>query len=303
MGENKANKPLPTGWDLYLRYALGGGISCSVTHSVVVPLDVVKTRIQLYPERYKGIAHGFRTIVQEEGAMMLLQGVGPTAVGYALQGVFKFGFYEFFKKKYAGIVGEDADKYRIPIWLAAGGSAEVIADLALCPMEATRIRLVSDPSFAKGLPDGFAKILQTEGLKGLYKGLPPILFKQVPYTMAKFGVFEKTSEVIYSYLPKEKMSAGQQLTVSLGGGIASGLVAAVISQPADTVLSVINKNKTDEPMIKAIFRITRELGAAKLFKGLGARCVMVGTLTAGQFFIYDGLKVAFGLPTTGSAKK
>jgi len=292
------------GLDLYLRYAFAGAVCCSVTHSAVVPIDVVKTRLQLFPGRYSGMLDGFRKVVTQEGATMLLQGVGPTAVGYAMQGCFKFGFYEFFKKQFNEIAGEEAAKqYKIPIWLAAGGCAEVIADLALCPMEATRIRLVSDPGFAKGLPDAFTKILRNEGIFGFYKGLPPILFKQVPYTMAKFGVFEWVSGRVYELYPKEKMNDAQQLVVSLGGGITAGLVAAVISQPADTVLSVINKTKTTEPMGTAIIRIIRELGVAKLFTGLGTRCVMVGTLTAGQFFIYDYIKILFGLPTTGTASK
>jgi len=260
--------------------------------------------MQLYPERYTGMVDGFRKIVAQEGAGMLLQGVGPTAVGYALQGMFKFGFYEFFKMKYSGAMGkENAEKYRIPIWLAASASAEVIADLALCPMEATRIRLVSNPEFAKGLPDAFMKILTTEGLKGFYKGLPPILLKQVPYTMAKFAVFEKTSETVYSFFPKDKMGGAGQLSVSLGGGLFAGVCAAIISQPADTVLSVINKSKTEESILTAVARITKELGPQKLFKGLGTRCIMVGLLTAGQFFIYDYIKVLCGLPTTGGAVK
>ncbi len=45
-----------------------------------------------------------------------------------MQGFFKFGFYEVFKKSYAELVGggQTAEKYRIPIWLAASASAEVI---------------------------------------------------------------------------------------------------------------------------------------------------------------------------------
>jgi len=290
----------PTGFELYLRYAFGGALCCSITHSMVVPLDVVKTRKQLFPERYTGMVDGFRKIVAQEGAGMLLQGVGPTAVGYALQGMFKFGFYEYFKVKYGAFVGKDAEKYRIPIWLAASASAEVIADLALCPMEATRIRLVSNPSFAKGLTDGFAKIMANEGIKGFYAGLPPILLKQVPYTMAKFAVMEFVVESFYKVYRKDDLSKASQLTVSLTGGAIAGVAAAIISQPADTVLSVVNKTKTDEKIMTAIFRITRELGPRKLFTGLGTRCFMVGFLTSGQFFIYDWIKVMFGLSTTGS---
>lgn len=95
---------------------------------------------------------GFKRIAGEEGAGMLLKGLGPTAAGYFMQGAFKFGFYEFFKKTYGDAAGpENYQAYRVPIWLAASASAEFIADLFLCPMEATRIRLVAQPGFANGL--------------------------------------------------------------------------------------------------------------------------------------------------------
>jgi solute carrier family 25 phosphate transporter 3 len=51
-------------------------------------------------------------------------------------------------------------------------------------MEATRIRLVAQPTFAKGLVDGFGKMLAEEGVGSLYKGLPPLLLKQVRSTLA-----------------------------------------------------------------------------------------------------------------------
>jgi hypothetical protein len=46
-------------------------------------------------------------------------------------------------------------------------------------LEATRIRLVSQPGFAKGLVGGFSKILSTEGPMAFYGGFVPILFKQM----------------------------------------------------------------------------------------------------------------------------
>lgn len=136
---------------------------------------------------------GFRQVIAAEGAGALLTGFGPTAAGYFLQGAFKFGGYEFWKKTFIDAIGMDkAVENRTAIYLGASAIAEFFADVALCPLEATRIRLVSQPDFASGLVSGFGKIAREEGIiKGFYSGFGPILFKQVPYTMAKFVVFEK----------------------------------------------------------------------------------------------------------------
>ena len=39
----------PKGVDLYARYAFAGAWCCALTHGAMTPVDVVKTRIQLYP--------------------------------------------------------------------------------------------------------------------------------------------------------------------------------------------------------------------------------------------------------------
>ena len=121
----------------------------------------------------------FRQVVRNEGAAALLTGVGPTFAGYFLQGAFKFGGYEFFKKKHIDYFGvETASNYRIGVYLASSAAAEFFADIALCPLEATRIRLVSEPTYASGLVSGFGKMFRSEGIGAFYAGFGPILFKQ-----------------------------------------------------------------------------------------------------------------------------
>lgn len=118
-------------------------------------------------------------MIAKEGSGALLTGFGPTAAGYFLQGAFKFGGYEFFKQQFISQLGyERASNNRTAVYLASSALAEFFADIALCPLEATRIRLVSEPTFANGLVGGFGKILRNEGVGAFYSGFGPILFKQ-----------------------------------------------------------------------------------------------------------------------------
>jgi len=285
----------------YVKAAAAGGICCSITHAALCPVDVVKTRIQLDPVTYnKGLLGGFRQIIGKEGASALLTGVGATAVGYFVQGWFKFGGVEFFKVNIAKVVGEQsAWDNRVSIYLAASAGAEFIADLFLCPLEAVRIRSVSDKAFPQSLPAGFLQMGRSEGIGGFYAGLGPILFKQVPYTMAKFAVQGMAAEVMYNSLGAEpkNLSQGTNVGVSLASGVVAGVAAAIVSHPADTLLSKVNKagaGGTGSTMSR-LGNIAREIGFWKLATtGLGARCIMIGTLTAGQFGIFDTVMGALG---------
>jgi Mitochondrial carrier protein. len=121
----------------------------------------------------------FRQVIKNEGAGALLTGAGPTFAGYFAQGAFKFGGYEFFKAQAVNSVGlENARQNRIAIYSVSAAAAEFFASIALCPLEATRIRLVSTPGFANGLIGGFGKILKNEGVGAFYGGFGPILLKQ-----------------------------------------------------------------------------------------------------------------------------
>ena len=69
---------------------------------------------------------GGRRIVATEGPSALLTGFGPTAVGYFIQGGGKFAGYEFWKKTFVEVLGdqESAVRYRTAIYLGASSVGE-----------------------------------------------------------------------------------------------------------------------------------------------------------------------------------
>merc|ERR1711973_111157 len=279
----------------YYLCGFGGLLSCGITHTLVVPLDLVKCRIQTNPDKYKGIFNGFKVTLREDGARGLAKGWAPTAIGYSMQGICKFGFYEVFKILYGNMIGEENSYlYRTGLYLAASASAEFFADIALSPMEAVKVRIQTMPGFASTLREGAPTIYRQEGLWGFYKGVVPLWGRQIPYTMMKFACFEKTVETLYAYVvpkPRDQCTKSEQLVVTFAAGYIAGVFCAIVSHPADSVVSVINKSPE-----KGAGEILKEMGFKGVWKGLGARIIMIGTLTALQWFIYDGVKVALRLP-------
>lgn len=73
----------------------------------------------------------------------------------------------------------------------------------------------------------------------LFKSLPSLWGRQIPYTMMKFWSFEATVAAIYNFLgkPKDQYNKVQQLGVSAAAGYFAGIFCAVVSHPADTMVS------------------------------------------------------------------
>jgi len=277
--------------------AFGGVLSCGITHTAVTPLDLVKCRLQVDKEKYKNLGNGFKVTVAEGGVKALFLGWAPTAIGYSMQGLCKFGFYEVFKNLYGNALGEEnAFLYRTSLYLAASASAEFFADIALSPMEACKVRMQTSPvgTFPTTLRAAAPKIYASEGINGFYKSLVPLWGRQIPYTMMKFACFEKTVEFLYANVvpkPRAECSKGEQLIVTFAAGYIAGVFCAVVSHPADTIVSYMNKAKG-----ATLGSSARDLGFKGMWAGLGPRIIMIGTLTALQWFIYDGVKVQLRLP-------
>ncbi|KAL8909381.1 MAG: hypothetical protein Q9207_000216 [Kuettlingeria erythrocarpa] len=269
----------------YAACTFGGLMACGVTHTAVTPLDLVKCRRQVDPKMYRSNIEAWGKISRAEGLRGTFTGWAPTFLGYSAQGAFKYGGYEYFKKFYSDLAGEEAaHRYKTGLYLAASASAELIADVALCPFEAVKVRMQTTiPPFASGTFSGISVITGKEGTAGLYKGLYPLWGRQIPYTMMKFASFETIVEGIYGYMPKSKSDYGKgvQTGVSFAGGYLAGILCAVVSHPADVMVSKLNANRQPgEAFGPAMGRIYKDIGFSGLWNGLVIRIFMIGTLTS-----------------------
>ncbi|RMZ67789.1 DFFRY protein [Pyrenophora seminiperda CCB06] len=288
---------------------VGGIIACGPTHTMVTPLDLVKCRRQVDSSLYKSNSQAWKMIYSKEGLRGVFFGWTPTFIGYSMQGAGKYGFYEIFKYLYGDKLAPGAPKQ--VVYLAASASAEFLADIALCPMEALKVRMQTTlPPFARNLREGWAKVIKEEGVGGLYKGLYPLWARQIPYTMVKFATFEETVTQIYKFLGNLKNRldrcsrrvSASSVDISQVSGVQ--LCRILQSNPQsrirDVMVSKLNSDrKPGEGAGQAIGRIYGKIGFAGLWNGLPVRIFMIGTLTAFQWLIYDSFKVYLGLPTTG----
>ncbi|PSS12151.1 Mitochondrial phosphate carrier protein like [Actinidia chinensis var. chinensis] len=153
-----------------------GMLSAGTAHLAITPFDVLKDNMQVNPIKYNGISSGFNTL-WKEGPAALWRGWSGKLFGYGVQGGFKFGLYEYFEKLYSNVL---VDHSRSAVFFVSIASAQVFADVALCPFEAVKVRVQTQPNFAKGLADGFPKLYASEGLSGFYGGLFPLWGRNLP---------------------------------------------------------------------------------------------------------------------------
>ena len=117
----------------------------------------------------------------------------------------------------------------------------------------------------------------------MYRLLTEHFLRQIPYTMAKFFFFEKIVSLFYTHVftePKETYSKPTQLGVTFASGYIAGVVCAIVSHPADSLVSLLGKTENKG---KSVGKIASEVGIVNLAtKGLGTRVIMIGKCSSAE---------------------
>ena len=294
-GRSPIERDMDLNVDTYLRFCLSGAICSSGVHLALTPLDVTKTKLQTNPGKYPTFASSFQTILNEEGPGTFFTGWLPTVTGNFVAGAVLYALTEGIRRSLTAAAGMDADSLEVPIILAAAGTAAAAAACFYCPFEAVRIRIVAQPDYGPNSVAVVNRMVFEEGIGSLISAIPVFLVKQVPYAMVKFTIFDLSSEYLYRAFPAAQEDIALSLGVSLVCGVLGGVSAAIVSNPADTVISELKKAKSDLTPQEALQALLDRAGIPALFKGLSVRMVFYSLTAALQFMVYDGVRFALGI--------
>ena len=137
----------------------------------------------------------------------------------------------------------------------------------------------------------------------LWDGLPALLLRELPFGVTKLLVFAATQDALLTQVPAARERPVFSLAVSLIAGLASGLMSALVSHPADTVVTRLATGGFGRDARGALQSVLadadppgdRQAQARVLYAGVSQRCASQAIIVMSQFVLFDGLRAAFAV--------
>ena len=126
------------------------------------------------------------------------------------------------------------------------------------------------------------------------------MIRQVIFGGIKFLAFERACEAFFVAWPALRDTTASSLFVTVTAGALAGALSSIASQPADSILTYIAKNKRENEdlgVFEGCKLMIENEGPSSLFRGLGSRCIWASAIISGQFLLYDIFRNALGIST------
>lgn len=227
--------------------AVSGACAGSVAKTITAPLERVKLVLQnqqlaaathqgcrqtALPLR--GLIDALRKLPFEEGGIKSLwRGNGTNVLRVLPTYAARFGLYAHCERALPSSLC-NADLRRLCAGALAGGGALLLThplDTVRTRLAAARLQIMASPYL--GMHDCFCETWRLEGIRGLYAGCAMSLVEVAPYTAIAFAGYEGTKQ----RLAQVEGSHPSMLSTTsrLFAGVVSGVAAATICYPMDTV--------------------------------------------------------------------
>lgn len=221
----------------------------------------------------------FKIILSESGMKGFWKGLTPTLVQSIPQVTVYYTLYQKFKLYLA---------YQpvIPIVLIpalAGVASRTITSIIIAPLELIRTNLQSSPTVSfREIRSYFANSVRLNGISSLWRGLYPMLIRDVPFTAVYWPTFELLkSQILLTFTPGNNIN----IFANLVSGWLCGSLAAALTTPSDVVktqieISIQNPSKRDVNIFNIIRVIHAKYGLKGFFRGVTPRCAKIGPACA-----------------------
>ena len=138
----------------------------------------------------------------------------------------------------------------------------------------------------EGKAKSYFQLARKEGIRGLYWGIIPTMWRDVP----TFGVYFYSYDFLWKRLCDAKHIEEDTFRNIWGKMVAGGLAGQIIwtiSYPIDVIKSYIQYHPEQHGMIKTGIRIYHRYGAGKFFKGLYPCLIRAFPVNALVFIFYE----------------
>ncbi|KAJ7994196.1 hypothetical protein DPEC_G00263400 [Dallia pectoralis] len=275
-----------------------GAVAGILEHTVMYPVDSVKTRMQsLQPDpkaKYSGVYEALRRIVRTEGLLRPFRGLNITMLGAGPAHALYFACYEQVKHKLSKVIQNGGNSH-IANGLA-GSVATVLHDAVMNPAEVVKQRMQMYNSPYRNLLDCVRTIHRTEGLAAFYRSYSTQLTMNIPFQAVHFMTYELMQEWLNPHRDYNPSS-------HILSGAAAGAVSAAVTTPLDVCKTLLNTQENVAlssvqisghltGMANAVRTVYRLGGMAAFFKGLQARVIYQMPSTAIAWSVYEFFKYA-----------
>ncbi|KAL6615175.1 hypothetical protein ACP70R_037445 [Stipagrostis hirtigluma subsp. patula] len=251
------------------------------------PFDTVKVKMQAHNTTaqgkvYKNAFHCTSRILLEEGIRGLYKGASSSFIGIAVESSLFFGTYSQAKQLLQGRSEDGRPQLQVIIPSAASSGA--LISCVLTPTELTKCRMqvqgndaVHAARYSSPL-DCAVKTLESEGLRGIYRGGLATLFREAIGNAVFFCAYEYSRFWMHNYLDSPQFSASNHFVLAkdIGIGIISGGISGMAfwtaTLPLDVAKTIIQTNP-DPHLSRNPFQILRMIykraGMGGCYAGLG----------------------------------
>ncbi|OLY78955.1 Bifunctional purine biosynthesis protein ADE17, partial [Smittium mucronatum] len=211
-------KELNPAWDL-----LFGSLAGMNGKVIEYPFDTIKVRMQTMDKQvFNGTIDCLKQTWKNEGFSGFYRGLSSPLLGAMAENALIFFSYKKIQSLVAYSTGSDPlIPLSIPQLALCGGISGAICSLMLTPIELVKCKLQvenvsmysatasSAPSSPKfnGPISVFKSILKSEGLRGLYTGFGPTIFRESAGTAIWFGTYEIICRAYLTHKSNQIMSA------------------------------------------------------------------------------------------------
>lgn len=283
-----------------------GGFAGTIARTCTAPLDRIKLLFQVQGVMvnnntigatsagtgtvsgpYRGIGQALLKIYREEGVLAYWKGNLTNVVR-----IFPYSAAQLMANDaYKRLADESLGGLNVYSRLACGACAGMTATAITHPLDTLRLRLALPNSGYTGVADAIYKIISQEGALALYRGLLPTLVGIAPYAALNFASYDMLKVFVY-----KKLEFEESALTNLGVGSATGLFAATMCYPLDTVRRRMQmKGNNYTGVIDALAKIGKSEGVTGYYRGWAANCLKVVPQNSIRFVSYELLKQLLGV--------